>query len=121
MVSRIFQKYFSLILTLAIALPLLSYSTNAAAKRKASKYTWKISGKVNINTGGVKNLSCLPGIGKKKAISIISYRKNSKFKKVDQLRKIKGIGRKLLNKIRKYIVLSGDNTIKRKRVRRKKK
>jgi len=55
---------------------------------------------VNINTADAPTLSKnIKGIGMKKAQSIIDYReKNGKFKKVEDLMKVKGIGVKLLEK-----------------------
>ena len=58
------------------------------------------AGPVNINTANAQALSNnIKGIGLKKAEAIIAYRdKNGKFKKVEDLKKVKGIGIKLLEK-----------------------
>jgi competence protein ComEA len=58
------------------------------------------AGPVNINTANAQALSeNIKGIGLKKAAAIIAYReKNGKFKKVEDLTKVKGIGNKLLEK-----------------------
>ena len=58
------------------------------------------AGPVNINTANAQALSKnIKGIGLKKAQAIIAYReKNGKFKKVEDLKKVKGIGIKLLEK-----------------------
>lgn len=58
------------------------------------------AGPVNINTANAQALSKnIKGIGLKKAEAIIAYReKNGKFKKVEDLKKVKGIGVKLLEK-----------------------
>ena len=55
---------------------------------------------VNINTADAPTLSKnIKGVGMKKAQAIIDYReKNGKFKKVEDLMKVKGIGVKLLEK-----------------------
>ena len=61
---------------------------------------------VDLNTATVKDLSALPGIGKKRAQAIVAYRtENSKFESVDELRKIEGIGKKTFNKIRERVVV----------------
>lgn len=63
-------------------------------------------GAVELNTATVKELSTLPGIGKKRAQAIIAYRtENSRFKSVDELRKIEGIGKKTFDKIRESVVV----------------
>jgi competence protein ComEA len=55
---------------------------------------------VNINTADVKQLAKLPGIGKKKAQAIIDYRQaQGAFTSLDDLTKVKGIGKKLLAKL----------------------
>lgn len=61
---------------------------------------------VNINTATVKQLTTLKGVGEKKAEAIVKYRKeHGKFKKVDELAKVKGIGSKMVNKLSKDIVV----------------
>lgn len=58
------------------------------------------AGPVNINTADAQTLSKnIKGIGLKKAQAIIAYREeNGQFKKVEDLKKVKGIGAKLLEK-----------------------
>lgn len=55
---------------------------------------------VNINTADAKVISKnIKGVGLKKAQAIVAYReKNGIFKKVEDLKKVKGIGNKLLKK-----------------------
>lgn len=57
--------------------------------------------KVNINTADAKELATLPGIGQVKAEAIVKYRKdNGKFKNVNDLKGVKGIGDKVVIKIK---------------------
>ena len=57
--------------------------------------------KVNINTANVDELATLPGIGPAKAEAIVKYRKDhGKFKKVEDLKEVKGIGDKIIEKIK---------------------
>lgn len=61
---------------------------------------------ININTADIKQLSSLDGIGKKKAEAIIAYRtEHGQFRNVDDLRKVKGIGKKIHEKIKELVVL----------------
>ncbi len=56
---------------------------------------------INVNTAGTSELQELPGIGPAKAQAIVEYREqNGPFKQVDDLVQVKGIGPKLLNKIK---------------------
>ncbi len=57
-------------------------------------------GAVDINTAGKKELISLSGIGAKKADAIIEYRDANCFKSIDELAKVKGIGKKTVEKNR---------------------
>lgn len=60
--------------------------------------------KININEADEKQLEKLPGIGPSKAKRIIEYReKNGKFKSLDELLNVNGIGPKTLEKIENYL------------------
>ena len=55
--------------------------------------------KININQADAKALTTLKGIGKDRAVKIVEYReKNGPFKKIEDLMKVKGIGKKLFEK-----------------------
>lgn len=56
---------------------------------------------ININTADTSALMTLPGIGPSKAKAIVEYRdKKGVFRRIDDLMKVKGIGKKLMAKIR---------------------
>ena len=51
---------------------------------------------ININQADAKALTTLKGIGKDRALKIIEYReKNGPFEKIEDLMKVKGIGKKI--------------------------
>jgi comEA protein len=59
---------------------------------------------ININTAGINELVKLPGIGEKTAEKIIQLRKErGKFRRVDELMDVKGIGEVKFSKIKDYI------------------
>lgn len=81
--------------------------TVRALSDKPDKDTGKaMPGRVNINTADAKTLESLPGIGPAYASRIIEYRtENGAFTSYDQLLKIKGIGKKRLEKLLPFIQL----------------
>ena len=61
---------------------------------------------VNLNTATALELQQVPGIGPSTADKILKMRKSyGPFKSVDDLRAIKGIGPKRMEKMRKYITV----------------
>ena len=62
------------------------------------------AGSVNINTANAGQLITLPGIGPKLAEAILTYRQqNGEFQSVDELTKVKGIGDKLLARLKPHL------------------
>lgn len=64
------------------------------------------SGKININTATQADLETIDGIGPALAERIIEYRKqNGKFKNIDELKSVKGIGDKKFESIKEKITV----------------
>jgi len=60
--------------------------------------------KININKANLEELQSLPGIGASLAQRIITYRtKNGKFKSIDDLKNVSGIGEKKFEKLKDNI------------------
>ena len=61
---------------------------------------------VNINTATQTELETLPGIGPSTALKIINYREeNGKFKKVEEIQNVAGIGEAKFESIKKFICI----------------
>ena len=58
---------------------------------------------VDLNTANMTQLESVKGIGPKKAQNIIDYRKKTPFTSVDDLTKVKGFGKKTVDKMRKEL------------------
>ena len=64
------------------------------------------AGKVNLNTATLQELDSLPGIGPVTAQAIFDYRsQNGPFKKIDDIKKVRGIGDSLYNQIKDLVTL----------------
>ena len=77
----------------------LSKPTTSSKGSSSSSAQYAVGGKVRLNSAQVMELQQLHGVGEKKALAIIEYRqKNGGFKSIDDLKNVKGIGPKLLEK-----------------------
>lgn len=89
----VFSSFVTLFLLLAAAML-------AATKKPPIK-------PININTATSEELQQVPGIGPATAEKILLMRKSyGAFKSVDDLLAIKGLGKKRLEKMRKYLTVS---------------
>lgn len=83
-------------------------SGSAPASASSTKATAPcvVEGKVVLNTATAADLDKLPGIGLSKAQRIVELRtKLGKFSRLEELYRIKGIKRRLLDKLRPLVVL----------------
>src|SRR5690606_31956539 len=71
-----------------------------------------LSGKVNLNTAAATQLMLLPGVGPAKAERIVAWRqKYGAFKRVADLRKVRGFGYKSFKKLEPYLDVKGETTL----------
>lgn len=77
--------------------------TFAYVKKDLSSLTEK---SINLNTAGINELVKLPGIGEKTAEKIIQLRsERGKFKRLEELMDVRGIGEVKFNKIKKFLYI----------------
>ena len=87
-----FKKCVTLFVVLSVVMVL---ATSAYAEEKPAGKESTDKKLISINTAGVDELVRLPRVGPKIAQRIIDYReKNGKFKKLEDLIKVSGIGEK---------------------------
>jgi len=90
------------VLTMLLVVVLMAGFSSAlmAAKQKV-----EVKAKIiNINTAQVSDFTVLPRIGKKIAKRIVDFRKkHGKFRRVEDLMKVKGIGEKTFNRFKKRL------------------
>src|SRR6267378_4477932 len=86
---------------------IFSPSADAGKKKPPAK-------PVDLNTATSEELQQVPGIGPATAEKILQMRKSyGAFKSVDDLLSIRGIGKKRLEKMRKYLVVSKSTAVNR--------
>ncbi|MFS0839686.1 ComEA family DNA-binding protein [Paenibacillus sp. 1P03SA] len=89
------------------AVPVPETSTGGGAKAPAADKKIPAGPLVDINTANLQQLMELPGIGESKGKAILAYReRHGKFKRAEQLLDIKGIGEKMLAKMKPYLQIS---------------
>jgi comEA protein len=77
---------------------------NNEGRQKGRKEKYLIAKSVNINKAGKDELIKLPGIGEAMADRIVQYRDfHNGFKKIEDIKKVKGIGIKKFEKLKPYI------------------
>ncbi|MEE8278317.1 MAG: helix-hairpin-helix domain-containing protein [Thermoanaerobaculia bacterium] len=88
-----------------LLLTLLGLNAVSAAAEQAQ-------GVVNINTAEVDELSLLPRVGAVVAQRIADFREqNGRFKALEELMLVKGIGEKTFGLMKPHITLQGENTL----------
>ncbi|HEY3805679.1 MAG TPA: helix-hairpin-helix domain-containing protein [Kofleriaceae bacterium] len=72
----------------------------------------ELSGKLNLNAATEDQLMLLPKVGPAKAERIVAWRKkNGGFKRIEDLRRVKGFGYKTFKRLQPYLDIKGDTTL----------
>jgi competence protein ComEA len=71
-----------------------------------------VTGKLNLNTATEQQLMMLPTVGPAKAERIVTWRKkNGGFKRIADLRRVKGFGYKTFKRLEPLLDIKGDTTL----------
>jgi competence protein ComEA len=92
----------SSLLVVLLALP--------ASARPGGKGQRDIEGVINLNTATAAELELLPGIGPARVRAIVAYRQQHPFRTVEELVRIKGIGRKMVRRLRLHLTVTAPTT-----------
>lgn len=81
-------------------------STLVAPSRSSGQAPETVARVINLNTASGAELELLPGIGPALAARILEYRKeHGRFRSVDELDNVKGIGPRTLEKLRPLVTI----------------
>lgn len=88
-------------------------ASEPAGERRAPRAARKqVTGKLNLNTATEEQLTMLPTVGPSKAERVIAWRKkNGGFKRVADLRRVKGFGYKTLKRLEPFLDVTGETTL----------
>jgi competence protein ComEA len=89
-----------------------------AKKKNKAKGLEAHEPRIDLNLAGEDDLVRLPGVGRKRAAQIIALRTKRPFRRVTELRRVRGIGKKTLRRILPFVVV-GKVKVQRASVKRR--
>ena len=96
----------------AAALPATSAAAAVTDPEPPARVPKRPVGKLNLNTATEEQLMLLPSVGPAKAERIVTWRKkNGAFKRVADLRRVKGFGYKTFKRLEPLLDVKGDTTL----------
>ncbi|MET0404174.1 MAG: helix-hairpin-helix domain-containing protein [Cystobacter sp.] len=99
-------------LVVLLVVGLLAPEAGAAGPKWRVRHT----GQVNLNEATQEQLDALPGVGLQAAQRILAWRQKRPFKRVEELVRVKGFGRKRFLRLKPYLTLQGATTLQAERM-----
>lgn len=78
---------------------------------RAARGKHVLRGVVNLNQADEATLELLPGVGESTAQKIVAARQKRPFKRIEEITRVKGIGKKKLARMKPYLSVSGPSTL----------
>lgn len=108
-----------LVTTLGVAAALFAFAPSTQAQTRArrapaeesAQAATTPSGVVNIQTATADQLQLLPGIGPSKAQAIVAHREHRAFRRVEDIMRVRGVGRATFRRLRSMLTVDGPTTM----------
>ncbi len=103
----------SLVAAMALASPVSAQrrATTSSDSAETAQLAPSEVGVVNIQTASAEQLTLLPGIGPAKAAAIVAYRDSHAFHRIEDIMRVRGIGRATFRRLRPMLSVSGGTTL----------
>lgn len=96
----------------AHAAPVTAPSTTTPSRGADRPSKKQVAGKLNLNTATEEQLMLLPSVGPSKAERIVTWRKkNGGFRRIADLRRVKGFGYKTFKRLEPFLDVQGATTL----------
>ena len=90
----------------------IAATTPPQPERPPKKSAQELKGKINLNTATEEQLMRLPTVGPAKAERIVTWRKkNGGFRRIADIRRVKGFGYKTFKRLEPFLEIKGETTL----------